>query len=85
MKNNIHNYIAKTAIDYANIAPEEVLDLSMRQEDTLVEVDFTTEWMSYICCIDLSGEVLGFLSEPVEEHETDGVELPLHEHFGICA
>lgn len=28
MKNNIHNYIAKTAIDYANIAPEEVIDLS---------------------------------------------------------
>ena len=63
----------------------EVLDLSMRQEDTLVEVDFSTEWMSYICYIDLSGEVLGFPSEPVEEHETDGVELSLHEHFGICA
>ena len=59
MKNDIHNYIAKTAIDYANIAPEEV--------------------------IDLSGEVLGFLSEPVEEHETDGVELSFREHFGFCA
>lgn len=59
MKNNIHNYIAKTAIDFANIAPEEV--------------------------IDLSGEVLGFLSEPVEEHETDGVELSFREHFGFCA
>ena len=59
MKNNIHNYIAKTAIDYANIAPEEV--------------------------IDLSGEVLGFLSEPVDEHETDGVELSFREHFGFCA
>ena len=59
MKNNIHNYIAKTAIDYANIAPEEV--------------------------IDPSGEVLGFFSEPVEQHETDGIELSLHEHFGICA
>ena len=59
MKNNVHNYIAKTAIDYANIAPEEV--------------------------IDLSGEVLGFLSEPVEEHETDSVELSFREHFGFCA
>ena len=59
MKNNIHNYIAKTAIDFANIAPEEV--------------------------IDLSGEVLGFLSEPVDEHETDGVELSFREHFGFCA
>ena len=85
MKNNIHNYIAKTAIDYANISPEEVIDLCMRQEDTLTEVDFSTEWMNYICYIALSGEVLGFLSEPVDEHETDGVELSLHEHFGICA
>ena len=85
MKNNIHNYIAKAAIDYANIAPEEVVDLSMRQEDTLTEVDFSTEWMNYICYIDLSGEVLGFLSEPVDEHETDGVELSFREQFGICA
>lgn len=85
MKNNIHNYIAKTAIDYANIAPEEVVDLSMRQEDTLTEVDFSTEWMNYICYIALSGEVLGFLSEPVDEHETDGVELSFREHFGFCA
>ena len=74
MKNNIHNYIAKTAIDYANIASEEVIDLSMRQEDTLVEVDFTTEWMSYICYIDLNGEVLGFLSEPVPADYEDSTE-----------
>lgn len=30
MKNNIHNYIAKTAIDYANITSEEVTDICMR-------------------------------------------------------
>lgn len=46
MKNNIHNYIAKTAIDYANITSEEVTDICMRQEGTLFEVDFTTEWGS---------------------------------------
>ena len=63
MKNNIHNYIAKTAIDYANITSEEVTDICMRQEGTL-EVDFTTEWVSYTCYVDLSGEVFGFSSEP---------------------
>lgn len=48
MRNNIHNYIAKTAIDYANIQPEEIMDICLRQEGTLVEVDFNTEWMNYI-------------------------------------
>lgn len=42
MKHNIHNYIAKTAIDYARITPVEVIDISMRQDGTLVEVDFGT-------------------------------------------
>lgn len=64
MKHNIHTYIAKTAIDYARITPEEVIDISMRQDGTLVEVDFGTEWMNYICYVDLSGEVFGFSSEP---------------------
>lgn len=27
--------------------------------------------MNYICYVDLSGEVLGFLSEPVSIHDTD--------------
>lgn len=85
MKHNIHNYIAKTAIDYANITPEEVLDISMRQENTLVEVDFTTEWMNYICYVDLSGEVFGFFSEPMPEHETDGMEEYIHERYDTCA
>lgn len=65
MRNNTHNYIAKTAIDYANIQPEEIMDICLREEGALVEVDFNTEWMNYICYVDLSGEVLGFLSEPV--------------------
>ena len=71
MRNNIHNYIAKTAIDYANIQPEEIMDICLRQEVTLVEVDFNTERMNYICYVDLSGEVRGFLSEHVPIHDTD--------------
>lgn len=49
MRNNTHNYIAKTAIDYANIQPEEIMDICLREEGALVEVDFNTEWMNYIC------------------------------------
>ena len=47
MRNNTHNYIAKTAIDYANIQPEEIMDICLREEGALVEVDFNTEWMNY--------------------------------------
>ena len=32
MRNNTHNYIAKTAIDYANIQPEEIMDICLREE-----------------------------------------------------
>lgn len=71
MRNNTHNYIAKTAIDYANIQPEEIMDVCLREEGALVEVDFNTEWMNYICYVDLSGEALGFRSEPVPIHDTD--------------
>lgn len=71
MRNNTHSYIAKTAIDYANIQPEEIMDICLREEGALVEGDFNTEWMNYICYVDLSGEVLGFLSEPVPIHDTD--------------
>lgn len=74
MKNNIYNFIARTAIDYAHIAPEEVLDISMRQVNTIVEVDFKTEWMHYICHVNIGGAVMGFLSEPVSGHKTDGMK-----------
>lgn len=84
MKNNIHNYIAKTAIDYANIRPEEVIDICMRQDGTLVEVDFATDWMRYICYVDLGGEVMGFLSEPVQEHETDSATQYIN-RYACCA
>ena len=72
MRNNIHNYIAKTAIDYANIQPEEIMDICLRQEGNLVEVDFNTEWMNYICYVDLSGEALDKLlrSELIREEDS---------------
>ena len=71
MRNNTHNYIAKTAIDYANIQPEEIMDICLREEGALVEVDFNTEWMNYICYVDLSGEVLGFLSDTMVQYIQD--------------
>jgi len=74
MKNNIYNFIARTAIDYAHITPEEVLDISMRQTGTIVEVDFQTEWMHYICQVNIGGAVMGFFSEPVRVHKTDGMK-----------
>lgn len=55
MRNNTHNYIAKTAIDYANIQPEEIMDICLREKGAIVEVDFNTEWMNYSCYVDLSG------------------------------
>ena len=41
--------------------------------------------MHYICYVDLSGAVPGFFSEPVPEHETDGLEQSFHERYDSCA
>ena len=84
MNDYIHSYIAKLAFEYARVRPEEVLDISIRRDNTLVEVDFMTDWMSYVCYIDLSGEVLGFMSEPVPEHDTDPMRQYIHERHA-CA
>ena len=40
--------------------------------------------MNYICYMDLSGEILGFLTEPVFEHEIDNRE-PHSSKCGFCA
>ncbi len=85
MNEYIHSYITNTAFDYAGVTPEEVLDINMHQDGTLFEVDFSTEWMHYICYVDLSGAVPGFFSEPVPEHETDGLEQSFHERYDSCA
>ena len=37
----------------------------MEFSDNLFEVDFHTDWMYYTCYADLSGQVVGFLTEPV--------------------
>lgn len=83
MKHNIHNYIARIAIDYAHITPDEIIDISMHQDGTLVEVDFGTEWMNYICYVDLSGEVFGFFSEPAPMTGVDCAEEYIHDR--CCA
>lgn len=84
MKMSFQNYIAETVYAYANVSPEEVLGINIHQEETLFEINFSTEWMNYICYMDLSGEILGFLSEPVFEHETDNME-PHSSKCGFCA
>lgn len=48
MKMSFQNYIAETVTAYANVAPEEVLDIHIHQEKTLFEINFSTEWMNYI-------------------------------------
>ena len=79
MKMSFQNYIAETVTAYASVAPEEVLDIRIRQEETLFEINFSTEWMTYLCYMDLS-----FLSKPVFEHETDNTE-PHSSQCGFCA
>lgn len=72
---NMYNFIVRTAIDYACVQPEEIIDIFLRQEDALVEVDFCTEWMSYICYVDIGGAVMGFMSSPVDENDAGLVQL----------
>ena len=84
MKMSFQNNIAETVTAYANVSAGEVLDISIHQEETLFEINFSTEWMNYICYMDLSGEILGFLTEPVFEHETDKLE-PHSSKCGFCA
>lgn len=84
MKMSFQKYIAETVTAYASVAPEEVLDIRIHQEEMLFEINFSTEWMTYLCYMDLSGEILGFLSEPVFEHETDNTE-PHSSKCGFCA
>ena len=67
MKNvNSFNYILKAVCEYANISLDEMKDESVLFSDGLFEVSFCTDWMSYICYVDMGGQILGFMSEPVE-------------------
>ena len=75
---NIHNYLVRTAIDYADITAMEVRDIFTRQDGTLVEINFCTDWMHYICYADLSGEVFGFMSEPLPIRFSDPADEYIH-------
>lgn len=42
------------------------------RDDTLAELTFHTDWMRYDCYVDLSGAVLGYLTEPMPVPDLDG-------------
>ena len=42
------------------------------RDGTLAELTFHTDWMRYDCYVDLSGAVLGYLTEPMPVPELDG-------------
>ena len=69
---SFQNYITYTVTAYANVSPEEVPDIRIPRAETLFEINFSPEWI--ICYINLSGEILDFLTEPVFELETNSTE-----------
>ena len=71
MKKNIYNRIARIAVDYANIKPDEITDICMIEAEGLIEVDFSTEWMDYVCYVEKNGELCGFCSSPIFESDPD--------------
>lgn len=72
MKKFFDMYLARIAAEYADVALEDMQDLLVAREGTLAEVTFHTDWMRYDCYVDLSGAVLGFLTEPMPVPELDG-------------
>ncbi len=64
--NNSYDYVIKTAAACADVAPEDMRALSVRIDGTEFEVNFHTDYMSYIMYIDFGGAVRGFLSEPFD-------------------
>ena len=73
------SYIVNTIAEYANVDIEDMKELSVELSDNLFEVEFHTDWMSYICYADMGGEVVGFLTEPVPltTDDADGITIPL--------
>ena len=71
MKKNIYNRITRIAVDYANIKPDEITDICMIEAEGLIEVDFSTEWMDYVCYVEKNGEVCGFFPSPIFESDPD--------------
>ena len=57
------------AVEEADITLEELclLDIQYEDDNHLYSIAFRGDWMSYLCYIDaFTGEILGFLSEPLE-------------------
>lgn len=72
MKKFFDMYLARIAAEYADVALEDMQELQISRDGTLAEVAFHTDWMRYDCYVDLSGAVLGFLTEPMPVPELDG-------------
>ena len=71
MKKNIYNCITRIAVDSANITPDEITDICLTEAEGLIEVDFSTEWMDYVCYVEKNGGVCGFFSSPIFESDPD--------------
>lgn len=65
MKKFLNTYLTKIAAEYADVALEDMQELQISRDGTLAELTFHTDWMRYDCYVDLSGAVLGFLTEPM--------------------
>ena len=72
MKKFFDMYLAGIAAEYANVALEDMQELQITRDGTLAELTFHTDWMRYDCYVDLSGAVLGYLTEPMPVPELDG-------------
>lgn len=71
MKKNNYNRITRIAVDYADVKPDEITDICMIEAEGLIEVNFSTEWMDYVCYVEKNGEVCGFFSSPIFESDPD--------------
>lgn len=74
MKQFLNTYLAKIAAEYADVKLEDMQELQISREGTLTELTFHTDWMRYDCYVDLSGVVLGYLTEPMPVPEFGGHE-----------
>ncbi len=72
MKKFLNTYLARIAAEYAGVALEDMQELQISRDGTLAELTFHTDWMRYDCYVDLSGAVLGYLTEPMPVPELDG-------------
>ncbi len=72
MKKFLNTYLARIAAEYAGVALEDMQELQISRAGTLAELTFHTDWMRYDCYVDLSGAVLGYLTEPMPVPELDG-------------